>query len=152
MREKMVSDFHKKLDIDFHQDLTQAKPETRLVTNGEELKKTAEYFLTQYKETLDPRWLRAHLILEEFSEMLIGMGSSDELQTLDALADLQYVVSGSAVTFDLPLEMAFLEVHRSNMTKEKQPKDVDKARVRDKGPNYQPPDLRMILEAYRKRS
>ena len=49
----------------------------------------------------------------------------------------------------LPLDKAFAEVHRSNMTKRVQTNDPDKARVRDKGPGYEPPDLARVLEEHR---
>jgi NTP pyrophosphatase (non-canonical NTP hydrolase) len=99
-----------------------------------------------------PQELRVHLIAEEFGELLTAMLSGNELLTLDALADLTYVVVGTAVTFDLPLPAAFEEVHRSNMTKERQPDDPSADRVRAKGPNYDPPDLVTVLQDHRKDS
>lgn len=98
----------------------------------------------------DPRALRLHLIFEEAGELGVAMASGDEVATLDALADLLYVLLGTAVTFDLPLAEAFAEVHVSNMTKAKQPTDPHAERFRDKGPNYKAPDLKAVLETYRK--
>lgn len=101
--------------------------------------------LARYREVGDPRDLRAHLMLEELGEALNAMAERDRVLLADALADLLYVVYGTAVTFGIPLDAVFTEVHRSNMTKEPQPSDPDAARVRDKGPNYSPPDIGRVL-------
>jgi NTP pyrophosphatase (non-canonical NTP hydrolase) len=98
----------------------------------------------------DVRGLRAHLIIEETAELIQAMYTNDEDETLDALADLLYVVLGTAVSLDLPLGPAFVEVHESNMTKERQPDDPHGERVRSKGPNYRPPNLEQILYTYRR--
>lgn len=62
---------------------------------------------------------------------------------LKELADLQYVLSGSAVAFGLPLQEAFTRVHRSNMSKldeDGKPIYREDGKVL-KGPNYAPPML-----------
>lgn len=61
--------------------------------------------------------MRYDLIAEELEELRTAMNSDDLVGVLDALADLQYVIIGLALTLGLPLEAAFAEVHRSNMTK-----------------------------------
>lgn len=95
----------------------------------------------------DTRLLRVHLILEEMSELVHGMVNYDEEEMLDALADLVYVVVGTAVSYDLPIAEAFAEVQRSNMTKAvRKPGDL---RLRDKGSEYSPPNMKAILEAHR---
>ena len=96
-----------------------------------------------------PLGLRVHLTFEEMAEWIDAMLDGDEVRALDALADRLYVLFGDAATYDLPLENAFAEVHRSNMTKEKQPDDPSRERVRAKGPNFVPPDLRRVLDDYR---
>jgi hypothetical protein len=105
--------------------------------------------LEEYKRTKDPRFMRAHLHLEELDELHDAMSAADEVLVLDALADLMYVVVGTAVTFDLPLPEAFTAVHESNMTKEAQEDDPDRDRVRIKGPGYKAPDLAGVLRDYR---
>lgn len=92
----------------------------------------------------DKRLLRAHLLIEELGETLIAMGGGRELDTLDGLTDLLYVLIGAAITFDLPLCEAFNEVHSSNMTK-----SATGPRLRDKGSNYRPPQLAKVLKEYR---
>lgn len=93
------------------------------------------------------RHLRAHLTLEETGEWLLALSAGDEEKALDALADRLYVLVGDAVMYDLPLIEAFIEVHRSNMTKKRALHD--EGRVRDKGDEFVPPDLRSILKTYR---
>lgn len=97
----------------------------------------------------DQRMLRMHLALEELTEFIIAILNNDEQALLDSLADRLYVLLGDAATFDLPLAAAFDEVHKSNMTKERQKLDPSGERVRIKGPNYVPPDLRSILLVHR---
>lgn len=96
----------------------------------------------------DVRLTRAHLILEEAAEVLRALANRDRVQLLDGLADLAYVTFGTAVAYGLPLDAALVEVHRSNMTKERQADDPENVRMRDKGPNYEPPDLRRVLEEH----
>jgi hypothetical protein len=88
----------------------------------------------------DLRFLRCHLIVEELSELMIALGETDRVATLDALCDLAYVVVGCAVAFGLPLDEGFREVHRSNMSKA-----MGDQRGRDKGPAWSPPDLDGVL-------
>lgn len=88
--------------------------------------------------------LRLNLIVEEVTELAIGLGEEDyymkllistlnevsnkseidaelydPVDVLDALADIRYVVDGTAVTFGMHYvyEDAISEVHRSNMSK-----------------------------------
>ena len=97
----------------------------------------------------DKRWLRAHLLVEELGEMLLAAGKGDEIGAFDGLLDLLYVLLGTGVTFDWPIEEGFAEVHVSNMTKVKQPDDPSKERVRVKGDGYRPPDLSRVMREYR---
>lgn len=63
--------------------------------------------------------LRIRLIAEEFGELCTAIQKGDLVEIADALADLEYVVVGTAVAFGIPHEAVFQEVHRSNMTKTK---------------------------------
>lgn len=94
----------------------------------------------------DLRFARAHLMCEELGELLTAMSEGDRVGVLDGLADLLYVVIGTAVTFDLPLMAAFAEVHRSNMTKAVT--QDDKRWHPDKIGDYSPPDLEGVLERH----
>lgn len=104
---------------------------------------------------------RNKLIEEEYDELKDELASAlVDLQTkgsispktkarlLKELADLQYVISGLAVTFDLPLQVAFIRVHKSNMSKlgeDGKPVYREDGKVL-KGPNYQPVDLEDLVE------
>lgn len=61
---------------------------------------------------------------------------------LKELADVQYVLSGFAVTYGLNLDEAFKRVHESNMSKlvDGRPLKREDGKVL-KGPNYAPPSL-----------
>ena len=109
------------------------------------------------EETLQ---LRYKLLDEELNELKAEIDTlCQELQTtgkttvetrckmLKELSDLQYVLSGMAVSFNLPLEEAFLRVHTSNMSKLVDGKPLKRADGKFlKGPNYQPPHLDDLAE------
>ena len=106
--------------------------------------------------TVDGMELRRSLIVEEFTELMSEMsqvsialarGRKPALEVrenlLKELCDLQYVISGMAVAFGLPLEVAFNRVHASNMSKlgpNGKPIHREDGKVM-KGPNYFKPDL-----------
>lgn len=92
----------------------------------------------------DLRVMRAHLIVEEVGELITAMIAGDEAGVLDAVCDLTYVAIGAGLAFELPVEAGFAEVHRSNMTKTR-----SDDRIRDKGPDYEPPNLERILRCTR---
>lgn len=97
--------------------------------------------MPEFKE--DPRYLRAHLMMEELGELISAMACGDVVEVADGLADTQYVLVGTAVQFDFPLPELFEEVHRSNMSKAGG--GASDPRLRDKGAGYQPPRIREIL-------
>lgn len=115
----------------------------------DDLTRWSEHFLHVYKQCGDLRALRAHLILEECGETMRGMGDLDEIKLLDGLGDLDYVVNGTAAAFGLPLDAAFDEIHKSNMTKRRQDDDPDAARCRQKGEGFVPPDLAKVIREHR---
>ena len=69
--------------------------------------------------TLERCMLRVKLIQEELNELQSALDSQDITEVIDALADLQYVLSGSILEFGMKdsFRAAFEEVHRSNMSK-----------------------------------
>lgn len=90
--------------------------------------------------------LRINLLQEELDELKEALKNNDPQETLDALIDLQYVLDGAFLSFGLSAvkELAFDEVHRSNMSK----LGADGKPIRRegdgkvmKGPNYFAPDL-----------
>ena len=79
-----------------------------------------------------------HIQLSHYEEL-----PPDPKKLTKELADLLYVTIGTAVTFGLPLEEVFYEVHRSNMSKlgdDGKPIYREDGKVL-KGPNYKEPDL-----------
>lgn len=89
------------------------------------------------------RALRLSLISEESKELRDALEANDVIAVADALADLQYVVIGSALQWGIPLDRVFAEVHRSNMTKEGGGTRADGKVL--KGPNYSPPDVAGVI-------
>lgn len=94
--------------------------------------------------------LRISLIKEEYQELLEALDCNDPVATLDALADLSYVVAGAAIAWGLPLADALNEVHRSNMTKTPGQTRADGKVI--KGPTYEPPDLQTVMQVPRDRA
>ncbi len=67
------------------------------------------------------------------------------VEIADALADLLYVVFGAAITYGIPIEAIFMEVHRSNMTKSmlKNEKSIKGKTL--KGKDFEKPRIAEIL-------
>ncbi|GJL54656.1 MAG: hypothetical protein NPIRA02_17880 [Nitrospirales bacterium] len=87
--------------------------------------------------------LRAHLIQEEFDELQEAMKAKDLPNIAKELADLLYVVYGTAVSCGIDMGPVFQEVHRSNMSKVGGHKREDGKWV--KPPTYSPADISPIL-------
>lgn len=102
------------------------------------------------------RWLamsalgeHGHVIGEEFVELMRALSSKkpDEIEILDAAADLLYTVYGLCWHMDVPIAAALDEVHASNMTKVGG-KIVNGKLKKPKG--FKPPNLARIIEEYHK--
>ena len=115
--QKMVQEFHEQFDI--HISTTPSVP-------GE---------ATQI--------LRNRLIQEEFEEFQEAMQSKNLSAMAKELADLLYVVYGTAVSLGIDMEPVFKEVHRSNMSKVGGYKREDGKWV--KPPTYSPASLDAII-------
>lgn len=61
--------------------------------------------------------LRVALLREEAEEFVTASEQGDLPGIADALADIVYVVYGTALTYGIDLDLALREVHRSNMSK-----------------------------------
>jgi len=83
--------------------------------------------------------LRLRLMDEELTEVFEAINARDAEQTAHELADLLYVVFGTAVAFGVPIDEVFAAVSRANLSKIDEatgkPYEVDNGKVR-KGPNY----------------
>ena len=91
------------------------------------------------------RILRKRLIQEEFDELQEAMQEKDLPSIAKELADLLYVVYGTAVSLGIDMEPVFQEVHRSNMSKVGGHKREDGKWV--KPPTYSPARLEDLLAA-----
>lgn len=60
---------------------------------------------------------RIRLILEELSELSEAMDNNNLVEIADSIADLLYVVFGTALAYGLPMDKIFQQVHESNMSK-----------------------------------
>ena len=87
--------------------------------------------------------LRIGLIQEEFHELQEALQSKDLPAVAKELADLLYVVYGTAVSCGIDMEPVFREVHRSNMSKIGGHKRDDGKWV--KPPTYSPAQIHAIL-------
>lgn len=88
--------------------------------------------------------LRKRLIQEEFEELQEAMDEKNLASIAKELADLLYVVYGTAVSLGIDMEPVFREVHRSNMSKVGGYKREDGKWV--KPATYSPAALDKILE------
>lgn len=64
--------------------------------------------------------LRIRLLQEELDELKEAVANDDLVEVADALVDLQYVLTGTALAFginELRFDNMFHEVHKSNMSK-----------------------------------
>jgi predicted HAD superfamily Cof-like phosphohydrolase len=91
------------------------------------------------------RRLRIRLIQEEFDELQEAMDAQDLAGVAKELADLLYVVYGTAVAYGMEMEPVFREVHRSNMSKVGGYKRADGKWV--KPPTYSPAKVGPLLAA-----
>jgi predicted HAD superfamily Cof-like phosphohydrolase len=117
--QSMVEEFHRKFDI-----LIQAQPAVPDRATTE---------------------LRVRLIQEEFDELKEALAQENLAAIAKEMADLLYVVYGTAVSYGIDMEPVFQEVHRSNVSKVGGYKREDGKWV--KPPTYSPACLAPILDA-----
>ncbi len=86
----------------------------------EEFQLTFDGPVLQEPQVPDDRWqLRIGLIEEELEELNLACADNDLMEVLDALCDLQYVLTGAILEFGFQhcFNSAFEAVHKSNMSK-----------------------------------
>lgn len=84
-------------------------------------------------------------ILEEANEYAKANDDGSVVEVADAIADLLYVVLGTAVVHGIDLEPVFEEVHRSNMTKTADAVNDQSVKRCIKGPGFEKPRIAEIL-------
>lgn len=92
------------------------------------------------------RRLREALLSEEHGEYLEAEDRDEFEAIADALGDMVSVIYGTALSYGIDLDAVLAEIHRSNMTKERDPAMQYPAKNIVKGEGYEPPNLRPILE------
>lgn len=93
------------------------------------------------------RELRWELLREEFEECRVAESKDNIVEIADALADMLYIIHGTALEYGIPLDRVFDEVHRSNMSKlggDGKPIRRADGKVL-KGPGYFKPDIESVL-------
>ena len=91
--------------------------------------------------------LRTALLHEEYHESLVAGQQQDIVEYADALADMVYVIYGTALSFGIDLDAVLTEVHRSNMSKlgdDGMPLYKPNGKVA-KGPLFSKPDIAQVL-------
>lgn len=86
--------------------------------------------------------LRYRLIREELEETLLAIRSDDLIEIADGIADSIVVLIGTAISYGIPIQNVFLEVHNSNMSKSM---ERDGGGKTIKGPNFKGPDIKGVL-------
>lgn len=61
--------------------------------------------------------LQQRLLREEYLEWIAASSERDMVEVADALADMIYIIVGTALEFGIPLDRVWDEVQRSNMAK-----------------------------------
>jgi predicted HAD superfamily Cof-like phosphohydrolase len=98
-------------------------------------------------EDVDERCLRMDLLEEEFTEYMDAEQKLDIVGIADALADIIYIACGTAVSYGIPLDKVFEEVHRSNMSKLVDGKVIRREDGKILKPaGWTPPQIETILE------
>lgn len=91
--------------------------------------------------------LRRKLLAEEVQEYFDALQAGNVVEVADALADIVYVVYGTALNHGIDMDTVMAEVHRSNMSKlgeHGQPVLREDGKVM-KGPNYFRPNIQRVL-------
>ena len=92
------------------------------------------------------RVLRMRLLSEEFEEYRNAEYDNNIVEIADALADIIYIACGTAVSYGIPLDEIFNEVHRSNMAKLVDGKVLRREDGKIKKPEgWTPPDIKSII-------
>lgn len=129
-REARVSEFHKAMGMERNASFSIELLHLRMKLIQEEV--------LELKEASDIICKKIHLQKAVTPE--------DITHLLKELADCQYVISGFADAFGLPLQVAFNRVHASNMSKLEDGKPVKREDGKVlKGKNYQPPSLEDLV-------
>jgi predicted HAD superfamily Cof-like phosphohydrolase len=94
----------------------------------------------------EERELRKKLLAEEYTEYVVAEYKDDLIEIADALADIIYIACGTAVSYGIPLDKLFAEVHRSNMAKLVDGKVIRRSDGKVQKPEgWTPPNVKRVL-------
>lgn len=88
--------------------------------------------------------LRLALLQEEFNELCAAIGAESLPSIAGEIADMVYVLLGTAASYGIDFDTVWSEVHMSNMRKVGGTMRSDGKVLKPKG--WQPPNLRKLLE------
>ena len=99
----------------------------------------------------DFRWGAIDLIREEVKELEAAVDFDDDVEILDAAADIMFTLSGliAKAGLDRHLDEVFYEVMRSNWTKHVENPVYDENGKVGKPDTYEPPRIKEIIERHR---
>lgn len=100
--------------------------------------------------SVQERELRQALLKEEYKEYTDAEAANDFVEMCDALGDMLYIIYGTAVSYGIPIDEIFQEIHDSNMSKldsSGNPIRREDGKIL-KGPNYFAPDIKSILDKH----
>lgn len=115
-----------------------------------EFHETYGAYISEESKLPDPsiRELRKSLLQEEFDEYIKAEEENDLVEIADALGDMMYIIYGTAISYGIPLDDIFNEIHSSNMSKLGE--DGKPIRREDgkilKGPHFFQPDIAKFLK------
>lgn len=120
------------------------------IPTSDELMLRGKLIAEEAQETVD--WIAKCVSSRSIHDNYKELKSEEEslmIGIADGLADLLYVVFGTALSFGIPIESVFAEVHRSNMTKEK----LGHTNLGEKVPKgkFSKPQIGVILELARRK-
>lgn len=93
--------------------------------------------------TQDRLYLRRSLHAEEWRELDNAIVAGDLVLTADGIADLIYVLVGTALELGIPLDRVWAEVQAANLRKADGPKREDGKQMKPEG--WQPPDIHSAI-------
>ena len=95
------------------------------------------------------RELRMRLMKEEYKEYKKAEKTNDLVNLASELADIIYIACGTAVSYGIPLNEVFEEVHKANMSKLIDGKVIrrDDGKIQ-KPEGWQPANIEAILKKY----
>lgn len=155
MQREFIAAMGGKLDFEWAAK-TLVKEETKELREAYEEKVLSDKNMHQiFKETADVIYVVAHFYntMPVYAPELISDERNQEIQAI--LDDAADIVSKVSQKLHIPLPMiieAFVRVHKSNMSKlgdDGKPVRREDGKIM-KGPNYAPPDLTDIVEAWKK--